>query len=255
MKLRLLAHKLRSLLILGLVVGCILGYSISAQEKGVGQTSQEVSEVDGLPVLIKHLPDWESVQGSTVFIQDTTALKSTFGERPILDLVEFAAGTEAVAADYPAGKLLIVEYTTPQAAAFADSKFTQHLAEKPADPAIAYRRIGNYGAFVFDSTDPAAASALLDQVKYEKSVQWLGEDPFLLQKLERYFAMTGRDVVLSTIKWIALIFGLTAMIGVLAGIWYFRYRESKRAAMTAFSDAGGLTRLNLDDLSEPIAQK
>jgi hypothetical protein len=105
---------------------------------------------------------------------------------------------------------------------------------------------------VFDSSDPAAASSLLDQVKYEKSVQWLGEDPFLLQKLERYFAMTGRDVVVSTVLWITLLFGLTAAIGILAGIWYFRYRESKRAAMTAFSDAGGLTRLNLDDLSEPL---
>jgi len=36
------------------------------------------------------------------------------------------------------------------------------------------------------------------------------------------------------------------------GIWYFRYREKKRAGMTAFSDAGGLIRLNLDDLSEPL---
>ena len=234
------------------VFGCILGYSVSAQEKGYSQPSQEVSEVDGLPVLLKHLPDGGT---SPVFIQSISALKSIFGERPVLDLIEFAAGTEAVAADYPVGKLLIVEYTTPQAASYADGRFTQHLAEQPADPPLVYRRIGNYGAFVFDSNDPAAASALLDQVKYEKSVQWLGEDPFLLQKIERYFAMTGRDVAISTVLWIALVFAITGATGVLAGIWYFRYREKQRATMTAFSDAGGLTRLNLDDLSEPIAPK
>ena len=252
MKLRPFAQKLITLLTLSLVLGCILGYSVSAQEKGGGQPSQEVSEVDGLPVLLKHLPDGG---GSAVFIQDRNALKSTFGERRILDLVEFAAGTEAVAADYPTGKLLIVEYTTPQAASFADNNFTQALAENPADPPVVYRRIGNYGAFVFDSKDPTAAGALLDQVKYEKSVQWLGEDPFLLQKIERYFALTGRDVAISTVLWIGLVFAITIAIGVLVGIWYFRYREKKRASMTAFSDAGGLTRLNLDDLSEPIAPK
>jgi hypothetical protein len=251
-KLRPFAQKLITLLTLGLVLGCILGYSVSAQEKGGSQPSQEVSEVDGLPVLLKHLPDGG---GSAVFIQDRNGLVSTFGDKPILGLVEFAAGTEAVAADFPAGRLLIVEYTTPQAASFADNKFTSHLAENPTDPPVVYRRIGNYGAFVFTSNDPAAASALLDQVKYEKSVQWLGEDPFLLQKIERYFALTGRDVAISTVLWISLVFAITIAIGVLAGIWYFRYRERKRASMTAFSDAGGLTRLNLDDLSEPFPHK
>jgi hypothetical protein len=246
------AHKLSILLILSAMLSCILGYSVSAQETSHSQPSQEVSEVDGLPVLIKHLPDWESVRGTTVFIQDENALKSTFGEMPTLDLVEFAAGTEAVTANYPAGKLLIVEYTTPQSAAFADGKITQHLSENPGNPPVVYKRIGNYGVFVFDAGDPVAASALLDQVKYEKSVQWLGEDPFMMQKIERYFALTGRDVAISTVLWIGLVFAITIAIGVLAGIWYFRYQEKKRAAMTAFSDGGGLTRLNLDDLSEPL---
>ena len=253
MKFRPFAHKLISVLTFAVMLGCILGYSVAAQEKRSTQPSQEVSDGDGLPVLVKHLPDWKGVRDSTVFIQDTNALISTLGERPVLNLVEFGGGTEAVSAAYPAGKLLIVEYTTPQAAIYADGRFMQSLAEQPADPPVVYRRIGNYAVFVFDAADPDAATALLDQVKYEKSVQWLGEDPFLMQKLERYFALTGRDVVISTILWITLIFGLTGAIGVLTGIWYFRYREAKRASMTAFSDAGGLTRLNLDDLSEPLS--
>jgi len=246
------AHKLSILLILPVMLCCILGYSVGAQENGGSQPSQEVSEVDGLPVLIKHLPNGESVRNSTVFIQDKNALKSTIRDQSVLDLVEFAAGTEAATAEYPAGKLLIVEYTTPQAAAFADGKFEQHLSENPGNPHIFYKRIGNYGVFVFNANDPVAANALLDQVKYEKSVQWLGEDPFMMQKIERYFALTGRDVAISTVLWIALVFGSTLAIGVIVGFAYFKYRESKRAGMTAYSDAGGLTRLNLDDLSEPL---
>ncbi len=221
------------------------------QERYSGVKSQEISDADGLPVILKHLPDSENVKGSAVFVTDSDGLRKAVGDRPILELVEFSGGTEAVVADYPAGKLLIVEFTNPQASGFADQRIQQRLTENPGNPPIVYRRIGNYNAFVFDATDQAAANELLGRIKYEKSVQWLGEDPFLMQKIERYFAQTGRDVVISTILWISLIFGITIAAGVVVGYFYFRYRESQRASMTAFSDAGGLTRLNLDDLSEP----
>jgi hypothetical protein len=97
-------------------------------------------------------------------------------------------------------RLLIVEYMNPQLATEADAKFTTHLAQDPGDPPIMYRRIGNYSVFVFDATDQGAATGLTEQVKYEKSVQWLGKDPFLLEKFERYFAVTGRDVALATVR-------------------------------------------------------
>jgi hypothetical protein len=165
--------------------------------------------------------------------------------------VEFSGGTEAVSANYPAGRLLIVEYTTPQASVAADAEFQKVIAEGRGGNTV-YRRVGNYSVFVFDASDANAAAGLIDQVSYQKQVQWLGEDPFLMQKLERYFALTGRDVVLSTILWITLIFGVTLATGIGAGFVYFRYRESQREHMTAYSDAGGMTRLNLDDLSEPL---
>lgn len=225
---------------------------IAQQERYNGKKSQETSESDGLPVLLRHLPEWENVKGSAVFITDADGLKAAVGERPISDLVDLSGGTEAVSAKYAAGTLLIMEYTNPQASTFADQNFQKRLAETPANPQIVYRRIGNYNAFVFDAADQAAANALLDQVKYEKSVQWLGEDPFMLQKIERYFAQTGRDVAISTVVFILLIFGITIASGIAVGVLYFRYRESQRAHMSAFSDAGGLTRLNLDDLSEPL---
>lgn len=213
--------------------------------------SQEVSESDGIPVLLKHLPDWEAVRPNAVFIKSKDSLAAALGERPVLEPVEFTAGTEAVAAPYPAGKLLVVEYMTPQASTEADARFAQKLAENP-DPNTHYRRIGNYSAFVFDAPDPAAAAALFDQIKYEKTVQWLGEDPFLYKRLERAFVTTTSEVFLSTVLAIILGMGSSVLVGLIAGYIYFRFREHQRAHMQEFSDAGGMTRLNLDGLTPDI---
>ncbi len=211
--------------------------------------SQEVSEVDGQPVLTKHLPDYDRVRADAVFLTEKTDLANAVGNHPILDLVEFSAGTEAVTASYPQGRLVIIEFTNPQSSADADSKIQQFLSSNP-QPSIVYRRIGNYNSFVFEATETAAANALLDQVKYEKTVQWLGEDPFLLKKLERYMVTTSRDIMISTVLWTLLVLGSALLTGVAAGFIFFYVRDQKRANRSAFSDAGGLTRLNLDGLSE-----
>lgn len=204
---------------------------------------------DGVPVLVKHLPDWEKVRSRAVFAANSSELKKAAGDRKVLDLIEFAGGTEAVVADYPAGKLVIVEFPTPQASVDADSRILQNLSASP-EPETAYRRIGNYNAFVFNALSTEEAALLLDQVKYEKSVQWLGEDPFLLKKLERYFVSTARDIFISTVLWIVGGLGLSVLLGIIVGVVFYRIREQKRATWTAFSDAGGLTRLNLDGMSE-----
>lgn len=209
--------------------------------------TQEISEADGLPVLLKHLPDYESVRAVAQFTTDKSSLKST-AEDPIFDLVEFWPGTEAVTAIYPEGRLVIVEYTNPQLSVEIDTRIQQHLATTQSP--IVYRRIGNYNAFVIGSTDPTAANALLDKVKYEKTVQWLGEDPHILKRLERYMISTSRDIVISTVTVIVLGLGGSLLAGIAAGFIFFRMRDQKRAHRTAYSDAGGLTRLNLDGLSE-----
>ncbi|MGD9562839.1 MAG: hypothetical protein AB7F88_11420 [Pyrinomonadaceae bacterium] len=220
-----------------------------AQPNTPAVRSQEISEDDGLPVLIKHLPDWEKVRSSTVFLTSGADLRNAVGDRPVLSQVELSGGAEAVTANYPQGKLLIVEFTNPQASSDADATILQHLAAAP-DAGTVYRRIGNYNVFVFDASDPEAATALLDQVKYEKSIQWLGEDPFLLQKIEHYFAVTTRDILISTVLWIVGGLGLAAICGIVTGLIIFRIRDQKRSTWHAYSDAGGMTRLNLDELSE-----
>ena len=211
--------------------------------------SQEVSESDGVPVLLKHLPDWEIVRERAVFATDGETLKTALGDRAVLGIIDFAAGTEAVTAQYDAGKLLIIEYTSPQASIDADTKFTEILATE--NDATVYRRIGNYNAFVLDVTDETGANALLDQVKYEKQVQWLGDNPFRISA-ERAFVLTTADIFLSTVLVIVIGIGISIIGGLIVGIVYFQTRERRRAALTSFTDAGGMTRLNLDGFTPDI---
>jgi hypothetical protein len=236
---------------LGLAALVVLTAFIST---AVGQTAPKPQEVgdDGVPVLLKHLPRYEEVRNFAVFARSRQDLEKIAGRQPVLELIELSAGTEAVAAAYPQGNLVVVEYITPQASVDADAKFRQRL-EASQNPPVYYRRIGNYSAFVFDAPDEQAAAALLDQVRYEKKVQWLGSDPFDFKKIERAFVFTTRDIFLSTVIFISAWIVAAVLGGALIGYFYFRFREGKRAEYQRFTDAGGMTRLNLDDLSEPVA--
>ncbi len=217
--------------------------------------SQEISDVDGIPVLIKHLPDWESAKPRSTFAHNVASLTTALGDRPVFDLIDFSSGTEAVTAPYDAGKLLIVEYSTPQASIDADTKINQRLAELGPNSAIVYRRIGNYNTFIFDVSDPAAANLLIDQIKYEKNVQWLGDDPFLLRRAERAFINTTSDIFVSTLLWIVLGLGIAIVTGIAGGFLFYNRRVYKRSLVPNFTDAGGMTRLNLDGFTPDIAPK
>ncbi len=226
---------------------------VSAQTSGSNTPikSQEVSESDGVPVLIKHLPDWENARNGAIYILNRNDLQKALGtERQPLDLIDFAGGTEAVTTEYPQGRLLIVEYGSPQASIDADTRIQQRLSEIGQNQTIVYRRIGNYNAFVFDPPDEAAANALLDQIKYEKTVQWLGRDPYSLKRAERAFIEGTSNLFLSTVTAIASGLGLSVLAGLLVGFLFYRAREQRRSNTAAFSDAGGMTRLNLDGLTQ-----
>ena len=49
-------------------------------------------------------------------------------------------------------------------------------------------------------------------------------------------------------------FGSTILVGVISGLIVFYIREQKRAQTHLFTDAGGMTRLNLDGL-KPESEK
>ena len=79
---------------------------VFAQEDSLKDVrSQEVSEDDGIPVLAKHLPDWENVRNGAIYILNADDLRKALGDRPVFDLIIFEGGTEAVTANYDAGKL------------------------------------------------------------------------------------------------------------------------------------------------------
>lgn len=236
---------------------CILSaavFGVFAQADNSRQAkNQEVSGGDKTSVLIMRLPDWENTRSRASYILNTDDLRKSLGERPVFDLIKFEGGTEAAAAPYNQGKLLIVEYPTPQASIDADAQITQRLNEIGQNPPIFYRRIGNYNAFVFDAPDAASANALLDQVKYEKTVQWLGENPYIQQQIEREFAIGIGDVFLSTLIFVLAGLGVMLVAGTTVGLIFYYIREQKRASMPVFSDAGGMIRLNLDGLTSPTS--
>jgi hypothetical protein len=79
-------------------------------------------------------------------------------------------------------------------------------------------------------------------------VQWLGEDPHLYQKLQRYLTETSAGVLVAVLKSSGLSLIACLAIGGLFGFLLFRQRRAQSAA--AFSDAGGAVRLNLDELTD-----
>jgi hypothetical protein len=213
-----------------------------------------VSEDDLIPGVLKALPDYKNVKNKAVHIQNSAELKKAFGsERGVLDLIDFKGGNEAATADYAAGKLLIVEFASPQTSFETDNQIKERLAQSPPNPPVYYRRIGNYNVFLFDGKDEVSANELLGKIKYEKTVKWLGTDPFYQNRVERNFVETTLQIFVGTLLSIGALLGTMLVLGVIAGIIYFKIRSRQREEMTAFSDAGGMIRLNLDELTSDVS--
>jgi hypothetical protein len=206
---------------------------------------------DSTPAVVQHLPDWQNARNRAVYITNADGLRSALGDRAVFDLVNFEGGTEAAAAVYPQGKLLIVEYGTPQFSIDGDNKFRERLAAQP-DPPVYYKREGNYSVFVFDAKDAAAANALLDQIKYEKTIVWQSHDESILIRAERAYLERTSEVFVATLVAVVLGLGLAVCAGAALGAIIFYSRKRRRTAEQSFSDAGGMIRLNLDELTDNV---
>ena len=205
---------------------------------------------DDIPVLVKHLPDWQTAQRIALYAVNMGALRDAITNQPILDALSFEGGTEAVTANYGQSQLLIVEFTTPQFSVDNDRRILARIQDlKNGGQAVpsAYRRVGNYSVFVFNGADEKSANELIDQVKYEKVIQWLGEDPYLYERLQRYVAQTSAGVLVAVLKSSGLSLLICLGLGTLSGALLFRHRRAQQAAL--YSDAGGGVRLNLDELT------
>jgi hypothetical protein len=222
----------------------------------VAVASSIEGNVGWIPELVLHLPEWdkkhqESGENGVGYAVTNGALKALFNgagrDASVLEAISFDGGAEAVTAQYGDARLLIVEFTTPQYAVENDARIAERIAQLRAEgqPApSAYRRVGNYSVMVF-SNDPASAEQLLSSVKYEKDVRWLGRNPHEDEIAQRAYTNTMTGVIVTVLKTTGLAIVLCLGVGALFGGMVFLRRRARAAAGEAYSDAGGMVRLDL----------
>jgi hypothetical protein len=221
-------------------------------EAFVAELSQTLDKGEGdIPVLIKHLPNADEGRKNAIYLKSFSNLNALRLQQPVLSAIQSGGNADAVLATYGPSKVLVVEFNTPQLAADNDRQIISRIQElwKLGQPApTAYQRVGNYSVFVFDAPDEQTAKRLISEVKYEQVVQWLGDNPNIYKEAERRYINTTLGVLVAVLK--ASGYALVACLGLggLIGGLLFTYRRAQQKAVT-FSDAGGMLRLNLDDLT------
>lgn len=229
------------------------GGDAQALKECAQQFSSGLDQGEGdIPALLKHLPNPEEAQRTAIYLNSFTDLNELAIQQGVLSAVESGGNADAAFAAYGPSKVLIVEFNTPQLAGDNDRRIIARIQElwKLGQPApAAYRRVGNYSVFVFDAPDEQTAKQLIDQVKYEQVVRWLGENPNIFKEAEKRYINTTLGVLVAVLK--ASGYALIACLGLggLFGGLLFTYRRAQQKAVTAYSDAGGMLRLNLDELT------
>ena len=205
-----------------------------------------------IPVLVKHLPDWQNTQPKAVYAVSQPALAAVLKNQPVVNALNFTGGAEAVVGNYNSERLAIVEFNTATLATDNDQRIKAKLQElhgQQQPTPTAYRRVGNYAVFVFDSPNEQAANQLIDQVKYEQVVQWLGENPFSYEQATREFTETTLGVFVSVVKASGMALLTTFIVGGFFGTILFRLRRAQQRSREAYSDSDAMIRLNLDELT------
>lgn len=203
-----------------------------------------------IPVLVKHLPGWQQAQ--VLYAVDNATLKEMFSNQAVLDVVSFTGGAEAAAAEYGPQKLVVIEFNTASLATDNDQRIKAKLRELSTQgqpTPTAYRRVGNYAVFVFDAPSAEAANQLIDQVKYQQVVQWLGQNPFSYEQATREFTETTLGVLVSVVQTSGLALVGCLAVGGLFGALLFRSRRAQQRAREAYADSDAMLRLNLDELT------
>lgn len=203
-----------------------------------------------IPVLVKHLPGWQQAQ--VLYAIDNETLKRMFSNQTVLDVVSFDGGAEAAAGEYGPQKLVVIEFNTASLATDNDQRIKaklQELSTQGQPVPTAYRRVGNYSVFVFDAPSTEAANQLIDQVKYQQVVQWLGQNPFSYEKATREFTETTLGVLVAVVQTSGLALVGCLAVGGLFGALLFRSRRAQQRSREAYADSDAMLRLNLDELT------
>lgn len=213
------------------------------------------------PSLLDSLPASAMVAGSQRYFLGPESLNTYVGHAR--EMFDFAGDSEAVAAQYnqPGGnaaavgsaaassqvlKIAIVEYHTPQFATDAMARAAGYLSSLPENEQqeIILKRVGNYVVEAVNVRDRATAESLLNSVQYPYTVKWLRNplwptnDPFRVQK--------AAEMLVSTFGLLGLILGTVLVVGSVFGTTIFLKRRKRQQEV--FSDAGGMLRLDIDQL-------
>jgi hypothetical protein len=170
-----------------------------------------------------------------------------------------AGGADAVLADYTQSggalvRLLVVQYQTPQLAADAERSLQAYYAALPADVKAhrVFRREGNYLVEATGVTDVDAATAVSKAVKYDVSIKMLeGPDPVSVRSLTDE-AQKAAAVFLNSFAIVGLCFLMAVGLGLVVGSVIFQRR--RRASAEVFSDAGGMTHLDLGPVAPRLGR-
>ena len=232
------------------------GFDLPGVARAFDATLAGVSDETEIPVLVKHLPDWQQTQSRATYAVTLEGLRGLIGGHPVFDGYDFSGGTEAVVAPFtlPNGggaRLALVEHLTPQLAADNDRLVTARIAESRAQGAAApaYKRVGNYLVFAFDAPDEASGNELIGRVKYEQDVRWIGDDSYARERAERAYTMMSLNVIMASLKSAGLGILLCLGVGITLGSVIFLRRRAQSTAAATYTDAGGMVRLGIDDLT------
>lgn len=239
---------------------------INALARFIAQSIE--GEAGTAPVLLQHLPAWEAAQPRALYATTKNALRSALDSDSVLDVLDFSGGTEAATATYiaeensfvasnndssAAARLVVVEHLTPQLAGENHRRVEAAINERRAAnqfvPTV-FRREGNYLVFVFNAPDEAQAARLADTVKYEQDVRWLGNDPFARQRAERAYTRMTLGLLLASLQTAGLGILLCITLGSVIGGYIFMRRRAQTTAANTYTEAGGMVRLNIDDLND-----
>ncbi|HSK63598.1 MAG TPA: DUF6599 family protein, partial [Pyrinomonadaceae bacterium] len=98
-----------------------------------------------IPALLKHLPNPDEAQRTAIYLNSIDTLDDLGAQLPAMSAVRADGNADAALATLASGKVLLVEFNTPQLATENDQRIIARIQElwKLGQPApAAYRRVG-----------------------------------------------------------------------------------------------------------------
>jgi hypothetical protein len=226
------------------------------------------------PPLLDSLPAASLVTGSQRYFLGPQSMNACVAHGR--EMFDFTGDTEAVVADYAQGssrpqqpevdqkssgaekssyatsslRFVIVEYHTPQLATDAMTRASGYLSSLPdsEQQQIILKRTGNYIVEATGVRDRELAQSLVNSVQYPYTVKWLRNplwptnDPFRARK--------AAEMLLSTFGLLGLILLTVLGVGTVFGATIFLKRRKRQQEV--FSDAGGMLRLDIDQIESAM---